>query len=76
MWNMESEYTKNIKVFAQLSDDAAEESLEKFGIRNQVLSDYTDDIQLKPSGFAIKWLIQMSKIVTDKDRMVISQGEA
>ena len=76
MWGLEYEYTKNIKVFAQLSDDASEESLKKFGIRNQVLSDFTDDIQLKPSEFTIRWLVQMSKIVADNNRMVISQGEA
>lgn len=76
MWGMESEYAKGIKVFAQLSDDAAEESLEKFGIRSQVISDFTEDMQLKPSEFAIQWLVQMSKIVTDNNRMVISREEA
>lgn len=76
MWGMEAEYAKDIKVFAQLSDDAAEEALEKFGVRGQVLSNFTEDIQLKPSEFAIRWLIQMSKIFTDNNRMVISQGEA
>ena len=65
-----------LKLFVQLSDDSAEEALEKLGIQTQIISAYTEKIQLIPDSYARKWLSEMSKISTDKERRFISKGEA
>ncbi len=71
-----SDETSIIKVFAQLSNASAEESLKRIGVKSQIVSSYSEKIQLLPNQYARKWLTEMSKATEGKDRRFISKGEA
>lgn len=76
LWDIERFNNKSVRLFAQLSDESAEEVIEKFGVQSQIVSAYTDEVQMLPSRYAISWLSQMSKINFDNNRRFISKGEA
>lgn len=66
----------NIKMSVQISQKSKAESLKLFGVENQILSEISDELQIKPSKQEIKWLVEMSKISIDRNKNVISSGEA
>ena len=76
LWEIERFNNKSVRLFAQLSDESIEEAIEKFGIQSQIVSAYTDEVQILPSRYAIRWLSQMSKIKLDNNRRFISKDEA
>lgn len=75
LWEIERFNNKSVRVFAQLSDESIEEAIEKFGVQSQIISAYTDEVQLLPSRYAIRWLSQMSKINFDNNRRFINKDE-
>lgn len=70
-----SDDAMRIKVFAQLSDESAEEALKKLGIKSQIISAYSEKIQLIPNHYAIKWVSEMSKETDGSGKSFISKGE-
>ena len=64
-----------ISCFAQLSNMSAKEAYEKLGVRNQIISKYTDKLQLLPSQYAINWIAQMSKTASSQGKKFANKGE-
>lgn len=70
-----SDKAMQIRVYAQLSDDSAEEAINKFGIKNKIVSEYSDEIKLLPDRYAIEWLSKMSQETKSRNKKFISRGE-
>ncbi len=70
-----SDTSMHIKVFAQLSNESAEEALSKIGVKSQIVSNYSEKLQLLPNRYARKWVSEMSRALESREKYFIGKGE-